>query len=51
MKIYTMTTEEANKYDGNDLEVKELYNNLSERFNEATEIYHPEGFVAWVLNE
>lgn len=50
MKNYTMTTEETNKYEGNYIEVKELYNNLSERFTEATEVYHPEGFVVWVIN-
>lgn len=50
MENYTMTTEEAGKYDGNDIEVKEVYNNLSERFTEATEVYHPEGFVAWIIN-
>ena len=50
MKTYTMTTEEANKYDGNDIEVKDLHTDLTERFTETTEVYHPEGFVAWVLN-
>lgn len=51
MKNYTMTTEEAAIYDnGNDVEIKALWNGFTERFDKTTEIYHPEGFVAWVIN-